>query len=204
MLAIQTTLGNKRGGFVNKQCLKKVDETNSPVKEVKQLPKKSVSLSTIKGHVQEKPVHLVTNVNHAKSSDMVLSTARKDNNSIDHVISSPFKCGNNQKTQCCVCCKYPSPIKLERLIPLLDIYPNKKSAEVLRAGFTDGFKLGFLGDRLFRNSPNLKSVRLDPDSALSKVMKEVKLNRIVGPFQKLPISNFTNRIIPNQNLVNLD
>ena len=73
------------GGFVNKQCLKKVDETNSAVKEVKQLPKKYVSLSTIKDHVQEKPVHLVTNVNHAKSSDMVLSTARKENDSTDHV-----------------------------------------------------------------------------------------------------------------------
>ena len=75
------------------------------------------------------------------------------------------------------------------MIPLLDTYPNKKSAEVLRAGFTDGFKLIFHGDRLFRNSPNLKSVKLDPDSTLSKVMKEVKLNRIAGPFQKVPISN---------------
>ena len=47
----------------------------------------------------------------------------------------------------CVCCKYHSPVNLSTLIPLLQLYPEKKSAEILQSGFTEGFKLGYEGAR---------------------------------------------------------
>ena len=62
--------------------------------------------------------------------------------------------------QPCVCCKYSSPINLQNLLPLLDLYPDKVSAKILREGFSFGFKLGYRGDRTFRDSPYLKSVIL--------------------------------------------
>ena len=30
----------------------------------------------------------------------------------------------------CMCCKYPSPIKLGSLLPLLDLYPNRRASAV--------------------------------------------------------------------------
>ena len=38
-------------------------------------------------------------------------------------------------TTVCLWCKYPTPIKLLALLPLLDQYPNKRAAQVLKSGF---------------------------------------------------------------------
>ncbi|XP_072043658.1 uncharacterized protein [Amphiura filiformis] len=89
----------------------------------------------------------------------------------------------------CLCCKYPSPIKVEKLMPLLKLYTDKKAAKILGEGFTFGFKLGFQGDRCARDSPNLKSVLADPIMAKTKLMKEVNLKRLAGPFYQRPIAN---------------
>ena len=86
------------------------------------------------------------------------------------------------KIQPCVRCKYSSPINLQNLLPLLDLYPDKVSAKILREGFSFGFKLGYRGNRTFRDSSYLKSVIIDPVRALAKVMKEMELDRIAGPF----------------------
>ncbi len=111
-------------------------------------------------------------------------TAKKENNSV--LTGSVKSCANFPN---CVCCKYPSPIKLNTLLPLLQVYSDKKSAKILSDGFSFGFKLGFQGIREGRNSPNLKSAEADPTLALEKVMKEVHMNRIAGPFSQIPISN---------------
>ncbi len=89
----------------------------------------------------------------------------------------------------CVCCKYPSPIKIDVLIPLLQDYPDRKSAIILREGFVNGFRLGYLGDRKAREAPNLKSVLKDPVRAVEKLNKEIQKNRIAGPFKECPIKN---------------
>ncbi len=94
-----------------------------------------------------------------------------------------------QCTNRCICCKYPSPINTQALVPLLDNYPNKKAAKILRDGFMQGFRLGYKGDRSARESPNLKSVIQDPELALKKLQKEMDANRLAGPFREKPIGN---------------
>ena len=89
----------------------------------------------------------------------------------------------------CLCCKYPTPIKVEKLLPLLKLYNDKKAAKILGEGFSFGFKLGFQGDRCARDSPNLKSVQNDPATAKVKLMKEVNLKRLAGPFHQRPMKN---------------
>ena len=75
------------------------------------------------------------------------------------------------------------------LLPLLDKYPKKDEAECLRNGFTFGFKLGYSGSREGANASNPKSVNQNLDIAREKLMDEVKLGRMAGPFEKLPIQN---------------
>ena len=91
--------------------------------------------------------------------------------------------------QWCVCCKYPSPINLSALLPLLEIYPNKRSARILRDGFSEGFRLGYMGKRESRESHNLKSVTHLQDKAMEKLNKEIELGRIAGPFSSKPLPN---------------
>ena len=103
------------------------------------------------------------------------------------------KCSHTYVTQVCpnscTCCKYPSPIKVDEIIPLLKLYPDKKSAVTLKEGFVNGFKLGYLGERIGREAKNLKSVENDPARALEKLNKEIKMDRIAGPFKECPIQN---------------
>jgi len=123
-----------------------------------------------------------TNVHSAKKVGMARQSVKRAIK-FDRV-SSP--CVNYPS---CVCCKYPSPINIHALDSYLALYPDKASAAVLKEGFVFGFKLGYQGDRKFRESPNLKSINTDPDMALAKVMKEVGLSRIAGPFSQVPISD---------------
>ena len=90
---------------------------------------------------------------------------------------------------CCILCKYMSPIKLDALTHWLYSYPNAKSAHILLNGFTHGFRLGYEGERVARDSPNLKSVELDVDAVLNKLSNEIELGRIAGPFKSRPLSN---------------
>ena len=59
-------------------------------------------------------------------------------------------------------------------------------------GFKNGFDLGFEGDiiGLQRKAPNLK-IRVGSEVILwNKIMKEVKLQRVAGPFEEVPFSNY--------------
>ncbi len=89
----------------------------------------------------------------------------------------------------CVCCKYHSPINLQAMLPFLDNYPNKSAAKILKEGFTNGFRLGYTGNRDCRDSPNLKSIAQKPEAAIEKIHKEVSLGSIAGPFTSRPIDN---------------
>ena len=65
-------------------------------------------------------------------------------------------------------------------------YPNKEAAQLLESGFTHGFRLGFMGPRLARDSHCLISASERPDITLTKLQKEIDLGRIAGPFANRP------------------
>ena len=73
------------------------------------------------------------------------------------------------------------------MLPWLSKYPDKTSAELLLKGFSEGFRLGYEGPRVPRESPNLKSVDLDPGAIRTKLNKEIELGRIAGPFKSRPL-----------------
>ena len=77
---------------------------------------------------------------------------------------------------------------MTRLQELLLEYPKKADAAFLSDGFQFGFKLNFEGPRIPLECHNLKSVQDNPGLAEEKIMQEVKLGRIAGPFSTKPIS----------------
>ena len=77
---------------------------------------------------------------------------------------------------------------MTRLQELLLEYPKKDDATFLSDGFQYGFKLNFEGPRIPFECKNLKSVQDNPVLAKEKIMQEVKLGRIAGPFSTRPIS----------------
>jgi len=94
-----------------------------------------------------------------------------------------------QKGRLCVCCKYNSPINVEKIEEKLQSYPKRKAADLLLNGFKFGFKLAYTGNREQRDANNLKSILNLQDVALEKLEKEIKLGRIAGPFNYRPLPN---------------
>lgn len=76
----------------------------------------------------------------------------------------------------------------------MEIYPNRCAAEELENGFSFGFRLKYTGPRRHIWSKNLISAEVNKEQTLTKILSEVKLGRMIGPFKKLPIS--TLRISP--------
>ena len=83
----------------------------------------------------------------------------------------------------------PTPIRVAPLARLLREvkYPN---SDFIVKGFTSGFDLGFVGPRTSLSSNNNLSVNLNPEAAIQKVMGEVELGRIAGPFADIPFPDF--------------
>ena len=83
-------------------------------------------------------------------------------------------------------------IKVQSLKPLLENYPNIEVIIELLQGFQFDFRLGYKGPRLGGDS---KKIRISlfqfkfPDAAEEKIISEVKMGRIAGPFSNKPISN---------------
>ena len=73
-------------------------------------------------------------------------------------------------------------------------YPNKQDAELLLTGFKEGFRLQYTGPRFSTFCKNLKSVECHKDETKTKLLKEIELGRILGPFTEKPIS--TLRVSP--------
>ena len=71
----------------------------------------------------------------------------------------------------------------------MDQYPNTELAHKLYLGFTQGFKLHYLGLRIPIQSKNLVSAYKNHRETWDKICKEIELGRIGGPFVSLPISN---------------
>lgn len=67
--------------------------------------------------------------------------------------------------------------------------PNKTIANKLLSGYSLRFCLHYSGPRLHIESSNLISAHQHPRETMEKIANEIKLGRIWGPYEKLPISN---------------
>lgn len=56
-------------------------------------------------------------------------------------------------------------------------------------GFKYGFKLNYAGPRSSCAYDNLLSIKQNPEVATKKLINEIELGRMVGPFENKPISN---------------
>lgn len=83
----------------------------------------------------------------------------------------------------------PTPINIKALSKYLKLYPNKEVANELLTGFSSGFRLGYTGPRVPTSCKNLISVQENPEIAFTKIMKEVEMGRIAGPFSSPPLQN---------------
>ena len=77
---------------------------------------------------------------------------------------------------------------------MLVSYPDVRAAKELDFGFSEGFRLQYLGPRSHMLSNNLVSAEQFNAETLAKLQKEVQLGRMLGPFSCLPIS--TLRVSP--------
>nr|XP_034965330.1 uncharacterized protein LOC118082278 isoform X1 [Zootoca vivipara] len=82
-----------------------------------------------------------------------------------------------------------SPIKLQPLKSLLQLYPNRQAAKYLGDGFCKGFRIPVTIPPTSGDPPNQKSVREMPDVARKKINKEIRANRIAGPFPFPPMQD---------------
>ena len=79
-----------------------------------------------------------------------------------------------------------SPIDLHTLEHCLYDYPHQKVASALLQGFRYGFHLEYSGNRQGRLARNHKSARDKPAIVWQKLLKEISLGRIAGPFKHPP------------------
>lgn len=83
----------------------------------------------------------------------------------------------------------PTPIKLFVLRDWLERYPDEKAVSLLLEGFSKGFRIGYLGPRVCRDSVCLPSAAQHPQIVREKLAKEISLGRIAGPFATRPLPN---------------
>ncbi|XP_062587810.1 uncharacterized protein LOC134249476 [Saccostrea cucullata] len=82
-----------------------------------------------------------------------------------------------------------TPIKADRLDYWLKGYDRNKQ-KYLVEGFKVGFKIPFEGQRIFRESDNLKSAKDNLDILKQKIQIEIDNHRVAGPFKEIPFQNF--------------
>ena len=82
-----------------------------------------------------------------------------------------------------------TPIKVNKLLDLIEHYPNKIDKKNLSAGFLHGFKVGYESPRDPTNCNNLISAHQNKNALAKKILKELGLNRIAGPFPYRPFPN---------------
>ena len=87
-----------------------------------------------------------------------------------------------------------TPIKIDVLTSMPQNYPNKIDKHILAEGFLGGFNVGYEGPRIPTNCRNLASTDILENQLEQKLLKELKLGRIAGPFSYRPLENL--RISP--------
>lgn len=82
-----------------------------------------------------------------------------------------------------------SPISIPKLLRWLQQYPRPEIAQELADGFKQGFRIPYEGKREGRSARNHGSARRQPEIVLGKLMEEVGLSRVAGPFRSPPMPN---------------
>ena len=85
-----------------------------------------------------------------------------------------------------------TPIKIENLVSLLpETNYNESEIKYLEQGFKQGFDIGYKGpDTRQSNSKNIP-LRVGYETELwNKLIKEVRLSRVAGPFDHIPYENY--------------
>lgn len=80
------------------------------------------------------------------------------------------------------------PIKINVIKQLLDSYENEIDALILFTGFNEGFRLHYTGPRVSSFAHNLVSAQTYSLETKLKLLKEVELGRMLGPFSQKSIS----------------
>ena len=83
----------------------------------------------------------------------------------------------------------PTPVKAFKLAHYLHGYDLRLKSFLLQ-GFQQGFRIGYLGERVGRFSHNLKSALEASETVSRKLEKEVALGRMAGPFEAEPFPQF--------------
>lgn len=83
----------------------------------------------------------------------------------------------------------PTPVRAKVLCNYLKGY-DENIVQFLKEGFSQGFSIGYEGNRVPFCSPNLKSALEMPEVVDRKLAKELALGRIAGPFDEPPFQNF--------------
>lgn len=85
---------------------------------------------------------------------------------------------------------------------MLEGYVDIEDANLILNGFEHGFRLQYIGPRIKRTSKNLLSALSYKLETEEKLLNEVKLGRMLGPFNKCPISNLQTSpigLVPKEN-----
>ena len=85
-----------------------------------------------------------------------------------------------------------TPVKVNRLVELLNQanYPTEK-VEFLPNGFVNGFDIGYEGPEHRQSKSENLPFTIGIESELwGKLMKEVKLGHVAGPFETIPFENY--------------
>lgn len=82
-----------------------------------------------------------------------------------------------------------TPINISKLSEFLNLYPNRKHAQILLDGFSNGFRVNYEGPRVSTECNNLISAKDHEFQLGEKIIKEVNAGRIAGPFHRAPFAN---------------
>ena len=83
----------------------------------------------------------------------------------------------------------PTPIAIDKLASYLQGHPDQPTVNHLLTGFSQGFRIGYLGPRTPKEYSNLPCANTNPSITEKNVLKEVTLGHIAGPFHTPPFSN---------------
>ena len=85
-----------------------------------------------------------------------------------------------------------TPVKVDQFIELLEQSNyDLEETQFLKQGFTNGFDIGYEGPTNRKStSENIPFTVGDNMDLWNKLMKEVKLGRVAGPFENVPFENF--------------
>ena len=85
-----------------------------------------------------------------------------------------------------------TPVNVELLVKLLkDSDYDPSETEFLQNGFSDGFDIGYCGPQDRKStSENIPFTIGNKVDLWNKLMKEVRLKRVAGPFKEIPFESF--------------